>query len=95
MKDVSVLLSLGDTRQTPNQPHSLAYQHGKRMPCWQRKVQNYNEFFEGHYANLLHTGDTKEADNRIDNIMCQDIDIIFDYKSELSRFRFEVNQERH
>ena len=29
--------------------------------------------FEGYYANLLHTGDTKEADNPTDNVMCQDI----------------------
>ena len=30
--------------------------------------------FEGYFANLLYfTGDTKEADNPIDNVMCQDI----------------------
>ena len=29
--------------------------------------------FEGYYASLLHTSDTKEADNPIDNIMCQGI----------------------
>ena len=29
--------------------------------------------FEGYYANLLHTGDTKDADNPTDNITCQDI----------------------
>ena len=30
--------------------------------------------FEGYYTNLLHTGDTKEADNPIDNIL---INVIF------------------
>ena len=43
----------------------------------------------GYYANLFHTGDTKEADNPIDNIMCQDIliNVIFDCESELWRLR--------
>ena len=31
-------------------------------------------FFEGYYANLLHTGDTKEADNPIDNIISRHSD---------------------
>ena len=46
--------------------------------------------FEGYYANLLHTGDTKEADNLIDNIiMCQEIliNVIFGY--EFGRFDLE------
>ena len=44
----------------------------------QRSVDS--NFFKGYYANLLHTGDTMEADKPIDNIMCQDILInIFDY----------------
>ena len=42
------------------------------------------KFFEG-YADLLHTGDIKEADNLINNIMCQNILInaIFDCESKL------------
>ena len=42
--------------------------------------------------NLLHTGDTKEVDNPIDNIICQDIliNVIFGCES-LWRLRFGVN----
>ena len=41
--------------------------------------------FEVYYTKLLHTGDTKEADKLIDNIMCQDIliNVIFGCESEL------------
>ena len=43
--------------------------------------------FEEYYANLLHTGDTTEANNPVDNIMCQDIliDVMFGCESELWR----------
>ena len=38
-------------------------------------------------TSLLHTGDNKEADKPIDNIMCQDIpiNVIFDSESALWR----------
>ena len=38
--------------------------------------------FERYYANSLRTGDTKETDNPIDNIMCRDIliNVIFGCK---------------
>ena len=40
------------------------------------------KIFEGYYADLLHTGDSEEADKPIDNIVCQDILInIFDCDS--------------
>ena len=41
--------------------------------------------FERYYANLLHTGDTKDADNLVANIICQDIliNVILDCESEL------------
>ena len=35
-----------------------------RRSCENRSLT----MFEGYYTNLLHTGDTKEADNLIDNI---------------------------
>ena len=45
--------------------------------------------FEGYYANLLHTGDTKEADDLIDNIMCQDILINVIFGCEVGGFNLE------
>ena len=48
--------------------------------------------FEGYYTNLLNSGDTKEADNPIDNVMCQDIviNVIFGCESELWRLQLEL-----
>ena len=42
---------------------------------WISFVHRSSKFFEGYYANLLHSGDTKEADNPIDNIICRHSDI--------------------
>ena len=65
--------------------------HQSRRCCENCNCKN----FEG-YANLLHTGDTKEADNPTDNIICQDIliNVIFCCESELWRLRFGVNWHR-
>ena len=50
-------------------------------------------FLEGYYTSLLHTGDTKEADNPVDNIIYKDIliNVIFGCGSELWRLRFGGN----
>ena len=47
------------------------------------KAKMADNVFERYYANLFHTGDTKEANNSIDNIMCQDIliNVIFGCES--------------
>ena len=47
---------------------------------------------DGYYDNLLQPGDTKEADNPIDNIMCQDIlnNVILGCESELWTLRFGI-----
>ena len=49
--------------------------------------KRWQNILEGYYTNLLHTGDTKEADSLIDNIMYQDIliNVIFSCESELWR----------
>ena len=39
--------------------------------------------------NLRHTGDTKEADNPIDNVMCQDILINVIFGCEFGGLDFE------
>ena len=46
--------------------------------------------FLGYYTNLLHTGDTKEADNPINNT-CQSflIDVIFGCESNFGGFDLE------
>ena len=46
--------------------------------------------FEGYCANVLHIGDTTEADNPMDNITCQDIliNVIVGCESEMWRLRF-------
>ena len=45
--------------------------------------------FEGYYANLFHTGRTKEADNPIDNIMCQEILVNVIFGCEFGGFDME------
>ena len=45
--------------------------------------------FEGYYANLLYTGDTKEADNLNNNIMCKDILINVIFGCEFGGFDLE------
>ena len=58
---------------------------------WQTKLrESYRStFFKGYYANLFHTGDTNEADNPTDNIMCQDILINVIFGCELGSFDME------
>ena len=34
------------------------------------------EIFDKYYATLVHIGDTKKTNNPIDNVMCQDINVI-------------------
>ena len=62
---------------------------------WRTKLRESlsSTIVEGYYTNLLRTGDTKEANNPIDNVMCQDflITVIFGCESELWRLRFGAN----
>ena len=60
---------------------------------WRTKLRAFLK--DINYTNLLHsiTGVTKEADNSIEKITCQDIlfNVIFGCERELWRVRFGVN----
>ena len=64
------------------------------------KIVTSSTLFEGYYGNLLQIGNTKEAGNPTNNIMCQHcqnflICVIFDSETALQRLRVGMNQERH
>ena len=64
---MSVSCRLRNSGKTPNQFIGLLMsKHGG----WRSENRNdFENVFEGYYNNLLHTGDAKEGDNVIDNIM--------------------------